>query len=125
MVHTLKERQHFPVSQQLAPVPRPYASASSPRPARTATPTHCENTAILTQQTATLFTFPCKLGALLAGATTAEAAALEAYGRHLGLAFQLTEEARSATDQPTWLGTTPASGLASGIFGIPVLHPRV
>ncbi|WP_367140985.1 MULTISPECIES: geranylgeranyl reductase family protein [Streptomyces] len=84
--------------------------------------TKAEHTAILTQQTATLFALPCKLGALLAGATTAEAAALETYGRHLGLAFQLTEEARSATGQPTRLGTTLASDLASGIFGIPVLH---
>ncbi|MCF3104918.1 geranylgeranyl reductase family protein [Streptomyces roseoverticillatus] len=84
--------------------------------------TKAEHIAILAQQTATLFALPCKLGALLAGATTAEAAALEAYGRHLGLAFQLTEEARSATGQQTRLGTTLASDLASGIFGIPVLH---
>ncbi|MFJ9420271.1 geranylgeranyl reductase family protein [Streptomyces sp. NPDC101227] len=84
--------------------------------------TKAEHIAILTQQTATLFALPCRLGALLAGATTAEAAALEAYGRHLGLAFQLTEEARSATGQPTRLGMTLASELASGTFGIPVLH---
>ncbi|WP_031079806.1 geranylgeranyl reductase family protein [Streptomyces sp. NRRL S-118] len=84
--------------------------------------TTTERVAILTEQTATLFALPCELGALLAGATPAEVTALSAYGRHLGLAFQLTEEARSATGRPTRLGTTLASDLASGTFGVPVLH---
>lgn len=84
--------------------------------------TETEHISILTQQTATLFALPCKLGALLAGATPAEATALETYGRHLGLAFQLTEEARSATGQPTNLGTTLVSELTAGTFGIPILH---
>ncbi|WP_167536314.1 geranylgeranyl reductase family protein [Streptomyces ficellus] len=84
--------------------------------------TTTERVAILTEQTATLFALPCELGALLAGAPPADVTALAAYGRHLGLAFQLTEEARSATGRPTRLGTTLASDLAAGTFGVPVLH---
>jgi geranylgeranyl reductase family protein len=84
--------------------------------------TTAERISIQTQRTATLFELPCRLGALLCGATAAEVTALSEYGRRLGLAFQLTDEARSVTGETTRMGTTLVSDLTAGIYGVPVLH---
>lgn len=52
-----------------------------------------EHLRTLSLRVATLFELPCRLGAWLSGAPAAHADLLAEYGRNLGLAYQLTEEA--------------------------------
>jgi heptaprenyl diphosphate synthase len=84
--------------------------------------TQAERLETLAWKTATLFELPCQLGALLGGASATDAAALASYGRCLGLAFQLAEDAAGAAGQLTRFGTTLEADLRAGIYGIPVLH---
>lgn len=92
------------------------------RTAHDLSPTQAERLEILAQKTATLFELPCRLGALLGGASATDAAALASYGRNLGLAFQLAEDAAGAAGRMTRFGTTLEADLRAGIYSIPVLH---
>ena len=56
------------------------------------TVTMAQYTEVIDKKTASLFRAATKAGALLAGADDATAAALEEYGRHLGVAFQLVDD---------------------------------
>ncbi|MCH2108805.1 MAG: polyprenyl synthetase family protein [Polyangiaceae bacterium] len=47
---------------------------------------------VLSNKTASLFSFATKTGALMAGASQTEADALASYGEHLGVAFQLVDD---------------------------------
>jgi geranylgeranyl reductase family protein len=73
------------------------------------------------RQTATLFELPCRLGAWLSGATPTQAAALSAYGRHLGMAYQLAEDVQALGGAASRLGGVLQGDLREGIYGFPVL----
>ena len=81
-----------------------------------------EHLEILRQKTATLFELPCRLGALLAGASAGRAAALAGYGRSLGLAFQLVDDALDLTAQAPALGKATGNDLREGVYSLPVLR---
>ena len=55
-------------------------------------------------KTGALLTAACRLGAIAAGADEARLAALTAYGRHLGLAFQIIDDVLDVTSTPEQLG---------------------
>ncbi len=57
-----------------------------------ATVTMAQYTEVIEKKTASLFRAATKAGALLAGADAPTTAALEDYGRHLGVAFQLVDD---------------------------------
>jgi farnesyl diphosphate synthase len=69
-----------------------------------ATAAHVER--LQAMKTGALIRFAAEAGAVIAGATAAETDALVSYGRHLGLAFQISDDLLDAT------GTEAAAGKA-------------
>jgi len=80
-----------------------------------------EHLETLERKTATLFELPCRLGAFLCGATPAEVDALSAYGRNLGMAFQLAEDVQALAGGSSRLGRALQGDLREGIYGFPIL----
>jgi heptaprenyl diphosphate synthase len=81
-----------------------------------------EHLAIIGRKTATLFELPCRLGAMLAVLPSAMVDALADYGRHLGIAFQLADDALDLTGHPGRLGKAVTTDLREGIYSLPVLR---
>jgi octaprenyl-diphosphate synthase len=76
---------------------------------------------VVTGKTAALFAAACEVGAVIAGRSEAEAAALAEYGMKLGIAFQLVDDALDyAADQET-LGKTVGDDFREGKITLPVL----
>lgn len=73
-------------------------------------------------KTASLFVAATEGGALLSGAPENEIAALEAYGRHLGMAFQMVDDILDFTASESELGKPVGSDLRQGTFTLPVFY---
>lgn len=84
--------------------------------------TEAEHLDILTHKTATLFKLPCHIGAYLSGASKTHTATLTAYGLHLGLAFQLADDALDLVGQASQLGKATGTDLREGVYSFPVLR---
>jgi geranylgeranyl pyrophosphate synthase len=65
--------------------------------------TETEHLEIVERKTAQYFEVPCRLGAALGGASARGIATLSQYGRALGIAYELTNEAMSAAGRPSKL----------------------
>ncbi len=77
---------------------------------------------IITGKTAYLFQGACQCGAILAGAEEAlEDAALQ-FGLHLGVAFQLVDDALDYTSLPDTTGKPEAGDLREGKVTLPLLQ---
>jgi len=63
---------------------------------------------VIEAKTAALFAAACRIGAIIAGRPAAEEAALDSYGRNLGVAFQLVD------DYLDYAGTGEAMGKSTG-----------
>jgi octaprenyl-diphosphate synthase len=63
-----------------------------------------------------------RLGAVLAGATEAEETSLAAYGRAVGLAFQIVDDVLDLTATEEVLGKPVASDLREGKATLAVIH---
>jgi octaprenyl-diphosphate synthase len=63
-----------------------------------------------------------RLGAVLAGATEAEETSLAAYGRAVGLAFQIVDDVLDLTASEEVLGKPVASDLREGKATLAVIH---
>ena len=74
-----------------------------------------------TLKMATLFELPCHLGAILAGAASAEADALADYGRKVGLAFTFADQVLAYTGRASELGRLMTSNPREGYFSRPLL----
>ena len=72
-------------------------------------------------KTASLFTAACLLGALAAGRSAAEAAALEAYGRRLGLAFQMLDDLLDVSGPEERTGKHRGTDLLDGTVTLPLI----
>lgn len=77
---------------------------------------------ILARKTATLFELPCQLGALLSQAPPAYAAALQAYGRDLGMAFQLTDDVLDLPGRGRRTGKSAGTDIREGVYCLSVLR---
>lgn len=76
---------------------------------------------VIEGKTAALFAAACQVGAVVAGRPEEEERALAAYGRNLGIAFQLVDDALDyAADQAT-LGKTVGDDFREGKITLPVL----
>jgi heptaprenyl diphosphate synthase len=80
-----------------------------------------EHLAVLERKTAALFVLPCLLGATLAALPTNQLVAVERFGRTLGLAFQLTDDALDLTGEAALLGKATGADIAEGVYSLPVL----
>lgn len=73
-------------------------------------------------KTAALLSACCEAGARLAGADDGLAAAFGAYGRKLGLAYQIADDVLDLTGTREELGKPGGSDLKQGILTLPVIH---
>jgi heptaprenyl diphosphate synthase len=81
-----------------------------------------EHQAILMRKTGTLFALPCRLGAHLGGLPPASAAALAAYGEHLGLAFQIADDALDLIGPPGETGKAARTDLREGVYSLAIIR---
>ncbi len=77
---------------------------------------------LIYRKTACLFAVSMRLGAVLAGATEAQEASFAAYGRAVGLAFQIVDDVLDLTATEEILGKPVASDLREGKATLAVIH---
>ncbi len=77
--------------------------------------------AILDRKTAALIGVACRLGAILAGADEAAQEALEAFGRRLGIAFQIQDDLIDLLGSERAAGKSVGKDLEKGKLTLPVL----
>jgi geranylgeranyl diphosphate synthase type II len=73
-------------------------------------------------KTAALIRASCELGAIAAGATPAQRAAVAAFGEAIGLAFQVADDVLDATATAEKLGKTPGKDAAQGKLTYVAVH---
>lgn len=72
-------------------------------------------------KTGALLTASCRMGALAGGATAPQLQALDEFGRHLGLAFQIVDDILDQTSTPEELGKATKKDAQKGKITYPVL----
>lgn len=77
---------------------------------------------IIRRKTAVLLQGACRVGALVAGADASAGAALNDYGYHLGLAFQMADDLLDYTADTAVLGKAVGADLREGKLTLPVIH---
>jgi octaprenyl-diphosphate synthase len=80
--------------------------------------------AIVSAKTAALFAAAAKAGAVAAGRPGLEAAALEIFGRELGLAFQLVDDALDYGGASAAMGKNVGDDFREGKVTLPVIYAR-
>ncbi len=73
-------------------------------------------------KTACLFATSCRVGGMAIGANDATLDALERFGRHVGLCFQIVDDCLDVTGTGDALGKTPGQDLLEGIYTLPVVY---
>jgi len=76
---------------------------------------------VIESKTAALFAAAARVGGVVAGRPEAEAAALERFGRGLGIAFQLTDDVLDYVPERGGLGKTPGDDFREGKITLPVV----
>ncbi len=77
---------------------------------------------VIYRKTATLFESGCRNGAVLAGLDEPACEALAAYGRHLGTAYQLVDDALDYSGDAAEIGKNVGDDLAEGKTTMPLIH---
>jgi octaprenyl-diphosphate synthase len=77
---------------------------------------------VILRKTATLFEAGAQLGAVLSGADAGAETAMAAYGRHLGMAFQLVDDALDYSSSNEELGKNVGDDLAEGKPTLPLIQ---
>jgi octaprenyl-diphosphate synthase len=89
--------------------------------ANNTTTTEDEYLAIINAKTAALFSAAAEVGAAIAKRPAAEQMALKSYGRNLGLAFQLVDDALDYSGDSTSLGKAIGDDFREGKITLPVI----
>jgi geranylgeranyl reductase family protein len=76
---------------------------------------------IIAWKTGTLFELPCRLGGVLGRLPPANVEALARYGRHLGVAYQLTDDAMIIEGRSPSLGQAGVTDLDDGLYSVPIM----
>jgi octaprenyl-diphosphate synthase len=76
---------------------------------------------VITAKTAKLFTAACQLGAIVVERPAVEEKALEIYGRNIGIAFQLVDDALDYSARQATLGKTIGDDFREGKMTLPVV----
>ena len=76
---------------------------------------------IIEAKTAALFAAAAEVGGLLAGASTTEVEALKSYGKNLGIAFQLIDDALDYGSVNSVLGKNTGDDFREGKVTLPVV----
>jgi len=77
---------------------------------------------VIYKKTGALFEAACETAAVLSNATAAERSALKRYGYHLGLAFQLVDDALDYQGDSEELGKNVGDDLAEGKPTLPLIY---
>src|SRR5665811_2258093 len=77
--------------------------------------------AVIDAKTAALFAAASEVGAVIAERPKSEAAALRSYGRNLGLAFQLVDDALDYSGEQSTLGKSVGDDFRDGKITLPVV----
>lgn len=77
---------------------------------------------VIDKKTAVLFAAACEVAAVLSGASDAQRTALKAYGHHVGMAFQLVDDALDYTGDAATLGKNVGDDLAEGKPTLPLIY---
>jgi octaprenyl-diphosphate synthase len=77
---------------------------------------------VIYAKTACLFEAAARIGALLGGVETEQELALKTYGKHLGVAFQLIDDALDYSAQSEELGKNVGDDLAEGKPTLPLIR---
>ncbi len=73
-------------------------------------------------KTASLFSASCRIGALVAGLPDGWVGALSAYGRALGMAFQIWDDVRDLVGTEDLLGKPAGHDMVEGTYTLPVIR---
>ena len=84
--------------------------------------TEADYFAIVDGKTAALTEVACRLGALYAGASDEQAETLAAFGRNLGVAFQVADDLLDLTGTEDKAGKTLGTDLEQGKLTLPLIH---
>ncbi|MCG9065543.1 polyprenyl synthetase family protein [Laribacter hongkongensis] len=84
--------------------------------------TETEYLQVIQYKTAKLFEAAGRVGALLAGATPAQEAALAGYGMHLGTAFQIIDDVLDYSGDAATIGKSLGDDLAEGKTTLPLIY---
>jgi octaprenyl-diphosphate synthase len=76
---------------------------------------------IINAKTAALFAAACRISAVVAERSEAEEAALDAYGRNLGIAFQLVDDAIDYVSDAGTMGKDAGDDFREGKMTLPVI----
>ncbi len=76
---------------------------------------------VITAKTAALFSAACRIGAVVADRPKAEAEALDSFGRNLGIAFQLVDDALDYSARQATLGKSIGDDFKEGKITLPVV----
>lgn len=76
---------------------------------------------VIGKKTAILFASACEVAAVLSGAEPAQREAMRAYGQHLGMAFQLVDDALDYSGSTETLGKNLGDDLAEGKPTLPLI----
>ena len=83
--------------------------------------TEDEYLAVIGSKTAALFSAAAEVGAAIAGRPAAELAALRSYGRNLGVAFQLIDDALDYAGEAKQMGKSVGDDFREGKITLPVI----
>ena len=76
---------------------------------------------IIEQKTSALYELACRIGALAGDLPDRQTNALAAYGRNLGVGFQLVDDILDIVADEASLGKPPGADLRGGIYTLPVI----
>ncbi|HAR96684.1 MAG TPA: octaprenyl diphosphate synthase [Deltaproteobacteria bacterium] len=77
---------------------------------------------IIANKTAVLLSAACEVGAILGGVDQDKRKALNRFGYHFGMAFQLTDDVLDYVSKGTTLGKDAGSDLKEGKITLPLIH---
>jgi len=77
---------------------------------------------VIEKKTAILFAAACEVAAVISGATQEQRQALRRYGMHVGIAFQLVDDALDYTGDAATLGKNVGDDLAEGKPTLPLIY---
>jgi octaprenyl-diphosphate synthase len=89
--------------------------------AKNTSTTEDEYLAVIHGKTAALFSAAAEVGGIIAGRSAAEQAALRSYGKNLGLAFQLVDDALDYSGEQAKLGKSVGDDFREGKITLPVV----
>ena len=83
--------------------------------------TEAEYLEVIRRKTAVLFQGACRTGALVAGAGDTVESALDTYGYHLGIAFQMADDLLDYLQQASVMGKSAGTDLKEGKLTLPLI----